>query len=173
MSLDVAQLRSEVVRPALEAIGLHSEAAELLVLGTGATESGYRYIRQIGKGPAVGLWQMEPATYDDIWRNFLAYRTSLRAQVLAIVHRASGFEPPAQEMAWNLRLAAAMCRVHYHRRCRVGGVEKLPAPGDVRAMAETWKSAYNTRLGAGHPEDFVAAWQRIVAPVLRVQSEEA
>jgi len=41
----------------------------LLLLATAAIESdcGY-YIKQVN-GPALGIWQMEPATHDDIWEN--------------------------------------------------------------------------------------------------------
>ena len=60
--LNVRDLRVEVIRPALRALDLWSPAAEDLVLGTAAQESGLAYLRQIGGGPALGLWQIEPAT---------------------------------------------------------------------------------------------------------------
>ena len=82
--LDVVQLRREVLRPTLRYLELWSPAAENLVIGTAAHESGgCRYLTQIG-GPALGLYQIEPATHDDLWTNFLAYRVELRAKTAAL-----------------------------------------------------------------------------------------
>lgn len=68
MSINCEQLRLYVIRPTLEKIELWSEAAENLLLGTTAQESHMgTYIKQVGKGPALGIYQMEPATHKDIW----------------------------------------------------------------------------------------------------------
>ncbi|MFT9424981.1 MAG: hypothetical protein ABF570_07600, partial [Acetobacter syzygii] len=72
--LDLAQFKALLVRPVLAQIGLAGAAAVPLVTGTALVESGLVWLRQNGGGPALGLWQMEPATHDDCWRNFLAFR---------------------------------------------------------------------------------------------------
>jgi len=36
----------------------------------------------------------------------------------------------------------------------------LPQAGDLAAMAAYWKKFYNTPLGAGKPEQFVAKWRK-------------
>jgi len=64
MSLDAGQLRMYVVRPVLRVMSAWSQPAEDLVMGTAAQESRLTYLRQLGGGPALGLWQMEPATHD-------------------------------------------------------------------------------------------------------------
>lgn len=56
------QFRIEIVRPALVTIDLYSDAAENLVMGTAAQESHLDYVKQSGNGPALSLFQMEPAT---------------------------------------------------------------------------------------------------------------
>ena len=71
LGLDVNQVRLYVVRPALQEIGLWSQVAENLVLGTAVTESRLKYLKQLGKGPALGIFQMEPFTHNDIWRTHL------------------------------------------------------------------------------------------------------
>lgn len=163
MSLDVRHVLAYVVRPALRTLGqgFASEAAEQLVLGTAAVESGFRWLHQVGEGPAVGLFQMEPATYRDTWSNFLDHRPGLRLAVSSLASRAAGDPPPADEMAWNLRFAAAMCRIHYYRK-----PDPLPRARDVAGMADTWKRLYNTSRGAGTIDDFERAWCRHVAPIL-------
>ena len=65
-----------VIKPALEKLGLWSMAAEELVLGTAIVESAAIYLRQHGAGPALGLWQAEPRTHDDLYTNYLSYRGS-------------------------------------------------------------------------------------------------
>ena len=76
MSLDATQLRQMVIKPALEKLHLWSTAAEELVLGTAIVERALIYIRQHGAGPALGLWQVEPRTHDDLYTNYLSYRGS-------------------------------------------------------------------------------------------------
>lgn len=138
--LDPKQTHDEVIAPTLSMLALDSLAARQITLGTGMTESGLTYIKQVGGGPALGLWQMEPVTHDDIWVNFLAHRRKL-AQIVEDFCQASHV---ANDMTWNLRYACAMARVHYYRR-----PEALPAAGDATGMAAYWKQHYNTPLGAG------------------------
>lgn len=134
--IDIAQLRIDIVRPALRGVDLWSAPAENLVLGTALVESLARFVRQVGGGPAVGLWQMEPATHNDIWTNYIAFD----AKLSKMLPRAS-----AERMVYDLRYAAQMCRVHYRR-------VKAPLPLTSLAAAEYWKRYYNTVLGAGTVE---------------------
>jgi hypothetical protein len=80
--IDPRQFRALIVRPALESINLWSQQAEDLVMGTAAQESRLIYLRQLGNGPALGLFQMEPATHNDIWVNFLRWKPSWQNAVL-------------------------------------------------------------------------------------------
>lgn len=152
--VDPRHFRANVVRPALRDIGLWSEAAELLVFGTAVQESGLRWLVQLG-GPALGFFQMEPATHADIHHNFLGYRPELNRQVLGLL--ALG-QPRVDQLVWNLRYAAAMCRVHYLR-----DRQPLPAAGDVEGMGALWKRHYNTPAGKGRAEEFVANLRRAIA----------
>lgn len=157
MGLDPKQLRELVVRPALEEIGLHSVAAEELVLGTAAQESKLKYLHQV-KGPALGLFQMEPATYRDIWKNWLPGHLDIEYKLSDMLGTARGVTPDPATMVYNLKFAAAMCRVFY-RRVRA----PLPLAGDVLGMAEYWKQYYNTHLGKGRPGQFVQAYKTYIA----------
>lgn len=146
--IDVVQFRDLVVQPALKAIGLYSPAAEELVLGTAIQESGLRYIHQLGKGPALGLFQMEPATYLDIWHNYLVYKEALAMNVTKLAHNLA-----PEAMITDMLFAAAMCRVHY-RRVK----DPLPEQGDYEAQAAYWKEHYNTFQGAGTEEEYLDNW---------------
>ncbi|HDY8008049.1 TPA: hypothetical protein ACGUOU_000641 [Vibrio vulnificus] len=153
--MDAKQLSELVVRPELKRLGLWSEAAEQLVIGTIFTESRGKYLKQHGNGPALGIIQMEPATHDDIWLNYLQYKGDLSqkiAQAASYVDYVPNSKVPvkASELIANLRYAVAMCRVHYLRV-----PEALPPAGDIPALARYWKKHYNTHLGAGTVSDFV------------------
>lgn len=140
--IDIDQFRVEVVRPVITTLGLYSRAAENLLVGTALTESGLCYLRQI-KGPAVGVFQMEPATHDDIWANYLTGHQGLATLVKGFQLSYWG-DVSAAQMAGNLYYAAAMCRVHY-RRVKA----PLPKEDDAQGMAKYWKMFYNTLRGKG------------------------
>lgn len=142
-------------------INLYTVAAEQLVFGTGLTESGYNWLDQTtpGPGPAYGPWQMEEATHDDIWVNYLSRQTDLADTLL----RMAGFgiltKPPVIAMHGNLFYAAAMCRIQY-RRVK----EALPVAGDALRMAAYWKNYYNTPAGAGTLQKAIPYFRQAVAP---------
>lgn len=152
--MDPKQLLTLVVRPTLHALGAHSRAAEQLVMGTIYQESRAIYLKQLGKGPALGIVQMEPATHKDIWENYLRYKNDLADKVLSLVspaHRQNGqVKVNEKELIANLAYAVAMCRVHYRRER-----DPLPPADDVRALGEYWKQHYNTYQGAGTVDEFV------------------
>lgn len=151
--LDIDQLRVEIVRPVLHRLDLWSPVAENLVLGTALHESHCRYIRQI-KGPAMGIYQMEPATHDDLYRNFLRFNVALKAQVGQYAGAFLGELPDPMEMIGNLFYATAMCRVHYRR-------VKAPLPtNEPRALAQYWKDWFNTKLGKGTVEQALPHFTR-------------
>jgi hypothetical protein len=153
------QFRIFVVRPTLQALGLWSPVAENLVLGTGAQESGLDLLNQVTgpydvtQGPGIGFFQIELATHDDIWANFLHYRAELAGKVAALLAPAP---PRAQQLASNLAYAAAICRVDYER-----APEALPDAGDAAALGAYWKRHYNTGKGAGTAEQWAANYARL------------
>ncbi len=144
-----------VIAPALQRIDLFSAAAQQLLLGTAIQESGLSARIQLGGGPALGLFQMEPNTANDIWTNFLSYRPGLAGRMTALLS-APGANKVA-ELQNNDMYAAAMARVCYYR-----APAPLPALNDIQGMARYWKQYYNTPLGAGSPSQFVANWNRVM-----------
>ena len=85
--LDADQFTRLIIRPALKIIGLDFRAAEELLLGTALQESRLTYLHQLGGGPALGLFQMEPGTHDDIWTNYLWNRPEFGFYYKPIVSR--------------------------------------------------------------------------------------
>lgn len=147
------QIRQYVVVPTLRDIGLYSESAERLVMATGMAESRYEYIDQVERGGerragyAYGFWQMEEATHDDIWRNYLKYNQTLANKIR--MKMVVGMND-ALQMQGNMYYGTAMCRTHYRRISA-----PLPDPNDIERLAAYWKKYYNTHLGAGTIDGFI------------------
>lgn len=155
--MNTTDLRLYVVRPVLQHLEMHSEAAENLLLGTALVESGGEYLHQV-KGPALGLWQCEPATWADLWTNYLAFRPALAAKMHELETPAALTEG-AIEMVGNLWYAAAVCRLIYFSRVR----GDLPDARDALGLAKTYKFAWNTAAGKATVERALPHFQEACA----------
>lgn len=153
--IDIGQLRVYVVRPVLTYLNMWSDVAENLVIGTAIQESHATYLKQVGGGPAVGIFQMEPFTHDDTWSNYINYHPDLARLLHGLTMSISSIHPntinsiSANEMIGNLYYATAMCRVRYMR------VPAALPNNDVNGLAAYWKQWYNTPNGAGTIQEFV------------------
>ena len=138
-----------IIKLTLQRLDLDSDDARSLIYGTGKAESGYKTLQQYGGGPALGFFQMEPATCRDIWDNYVMYRPKYRDKLYAL-----GFDEGALEFCLlsNVGLQAALCRLHYRRV-----PSPLPKADNLEAQAKYWKEFYNTRLGKGTIEHFIEA----------------
>lgn len=154
MGIDSNHLLRYVIRPALTLLDMASPSAEALLLGTAVQESHCgRYLHQLGNGPALGIFQMEPATYKDIWDNYIRFRPKIQHRLAELWP----MQPEPEEMVTNLLLSAVMCRLHYRRI-----PEPLPQARDLPGLAGYWKKYFNTRLGRGTVSEFINNWQRFV-----------
>ena len=144
------QLR-DLIERTLRGINKYSPEAVNLLMGTCAQESRLGvYIKQLSSGPALGVFQMEPFTFNDIVNCYLAFNESL-AQKIKNECDVSIFKSEALE--YNLKLAICFTRVHYLRFPE-------PLPNDLDGMARIWKKRYNTILGAGSEEEFIKNYER-------------
>lgn len=143
--------RQYVLRPVLQSLELWSPEAEELLMGTAAVESGFQYLHQI-KGPAVGIFQMEPNTIRDIL-HWIEKRSLASCIAKWMIKEISSVE----QCHGNLYFAAALARVFYW---------KVPAgiPVDLPGWAKYWKRHYNTPLGKGTEEKYIEAYNRLIKP---------
>lgn len=136
---------AESIKYANARLGMASQAAMELMLGNCAVESNMgQYRKQLGGGPARGIFQMEPSTY--YWLlNIYAPRFPW------LWHHCDA-------LIYDDILAAAMCRLRY----RI--VEApLPPAGDLWAQAKYWKKWYNTEKGAGTVQKYIQKYREYVA----------
>lgn len=150
---NLTQVKTRIIQPVLNALGplWDSQAAANLLTYTFLAESGGgQNIVQLGGGPALGPFQMEPATHDDCWANFLAYQQELAAIGKQL---ACGGNVGSSQMVGNWSYAAFMARVRYIR-----APQALPAPNDAAGIANYHKTVYNTSLGATVVDAEHIAW---------------
>jgi hypothetical protein len=139
-----------------------------LLFGTAAVESNFQYRRQIGfKYPslrgAFGLWQTESASAEDSIKMIKNRRWILQscirilpvdsAEVLIKGVSDTGVVLRALEDQTHDILGAVLCRLHYMRVA-------YPVPRSVDAQAGYWKAHYNTFLGKGTPDKYMATLAR-------------
>ena len=148
--LNPREVLDHIIRPTIGHMGHGGANAENLILGTALVESGLRHLVQIG-GPALGIFQMEPATFRD-HQEWLDARPDWRlSEQIEVV---TGVDPQGAEpddLIFNLRLACAFARVHYLRR--PGAL-----PDSPEGQADYWKRHYNTHLGRGTVDHYMRAW---------------
>lgn len=150
MSFNVADFRTHIVAPTLD---LCQDLAAMpdtpyirdLIVATCAQETRLgTYLHQV-RGPALSIYQFEPATLDDLLKNFASaprYAGILRAS------RVEG-QPNDTQVIWNLRFATVCARLYYYRVR-----EALPRQTTFDSLWHYYKTYWNTRLGAATPESF-------------------
>lgn len=147
------QLLSEIIRPTLESMGdtYSKPGADILLLATAAQEThcGY-WLRQVS-GPALGIYQCEPATHNMVmdWAGTTGHRDVLPA------YCSSG------RMVYDLRYATKIARLLYF-----SWPDPLPHPSDVDGMWKMYKKCFNSSLGAATELQFKNNWRTYVTPCL-------
>jgi hypothetical protein len=152
---------------------------EHLVFATGAHESlGYTQIYQMGGGPALSPWQIEPLTARNLWTRHVIGRTSpigLKLSSLVFLQRSispsnmvliplNPTDNMLHQLATNFPLACAICRLKYYDSPFVLRPADDLTPNDY---AQVWKMYYNSLKGKGTVDEFLSNYREFVAPVYR------
>lgn len=131
-----------------------SEDAITLIHETGVVESGYKYLRQLGDGPARSFWQTEPLTAISNLSDFLSYRKSLMAKCAEASMVDLKHWQNYNEKLWadilekNIAAAIVHCRLKYWR-------VPMRMPNTLEGRAKYWKKYYNTEQGKGTEEKYI------------------
>ena len=135
-----------LVRETLTDIKAHSDRAELATLMIIAHESGGgRARKQVGGGPARGLIQMEPPTFNS---------TIKFGEKAAEFLRRAGFDPAVVQCAdleFNDRLSVVMARARL-------AMDPAPLPSTPADMAVYLKRVWNGP-GKATPEKYLKDWE--------------
>ena len=157
--MNAQQLYDYIIKPTHEYMGgnYESKNANFLSLCTAAVESNCGDKIKQDNGPALGIWQMEPATHCDIWLHCdkLQELSDGRGCVLAHRVRALMISPDNNgdtDLMVSPMYACATARLKY-------SMDKAPLPdhNDFRSVYDYYKRIYNTLLGASTYEKFKQA----------------
>ncbi len=153
--LNVNQFRELIVKSSLNDLLLYSKEAEELLVFTCAVESlGGTYLQEIN-GPALGIYQMEPQTHNDIWQNYIYHNGSLTLRLFSNFD--IGSMPSESRLIYDLRYATAMARLHY-RRVK----SPLPLANNVDAIWDYYKQFYNTPKGKATKDESIRKYHDFV-----------
>ena len=154
MSYDKNQAR-DFVGATLEAfqrntnLNVSSVSAVNLLLGTMAVESDFgKYLWQI-RGPALGAYQIEPATFRWLLERFSFVLDDQYGDISPV--------KLTNQLIYDLRLSTIIARLRYWV-----DPNPLPEADDIWGLARYWKRVYNTHKGAGTPEGFVSKYKLYV-----------
>jgi hypothetical protein len=129
---------------ALKLWGLHSDAAvELLAMICAHESHGGKYRRQIGGGPALGIFQIEPPTHNDVWNR----SRSISANALK-----AGFKRDKNKMAESDEYSIFVAR-------HIIMLDPKPIPTEPDAMAFWCKKRWNTDEGKATADKYLNDWQ--------------
>lgn len=152
--IDFKQFKDHVVIPTLKylenEIPYSEEAVDLLMMTAAHESKGGKYLRQVGVPDGIGaygVYQMELETAEDIWINFLEYR-SLGVFIEEIVSGSC-----EDSLITNLAYATAMARTHYYRV-----PQAIPTKSDsgyLDKLGRYAKKYYNTPLGKATASKYV------------------
>ena len=154
--IDIDQFREFIIRPAIEYLDMWSVSAEELLLGTAIHESFIgRYIKQL-KGPALGVYQIEPHTHKSIWTHYIKYREELVNKFLSIYPNIAEWKEEVNDelLIYDLKYSTMIARIIYYRH-----KEALPRAGNISGHAAYWKEYYNTELGKGSKFSYMSNWK--------------
>jgi hypothetical protein len=152
------ELIREVLRHLEPEIPYTESAVELLML-TAAQESGLgKYLVQL-KGPARGIYQVEPATerhvletlqlkFPEIYTKLMAFNAPVDGQ--------GGSED--RDMVFNLAYATALSRCNYW-------LKPGPIPSRPGDQAAYYKKYWNTHLGKATEAEALTAYFNLCLPV--------
>ncbi|MGE8449110.1 MAG: hypothetical protein ACN6OP_00520 [Pseudomonadales bacterium] len=155
--MDLKTIIQTAVNPALALlpVKMDTPAARLLLLAIGLQESRFLYRRQIGNGPACGLWQFERGGGV---RGVLTHPASREHAYRICGIR--GVEPVAAAVHPALEaddvLAAAFARLLMWT-----DAWRLPAVGDVQGGWEIYVRTW--RPGRPHPQTWAGLYAQAVA----------
>ena len=145
----------------------YDDSVRRLILGTAACESMFTARKQV-RGPARGLWQAEPNTVIDIYKNYLKYKPNVYKVMTDMFPDTVKFEVPSKRVI-DYRLvnddeyACAIARLVYGR-------DRHSIPSDMGEIAKYYKRVYNTVLGKGSADRFLEIWNRLKCDKLLMEA---
>jgi len=146
-------LRHLVIRDTLKYLNDWSMAAENLLLGTAAQESG---LGGWHEGRRVGLYHITPAMHRAVWDKYLINNPPLASEIRGMAGQHSFLKSPHGELITNLKYATAIAWMVYRR-----SGQKLPAANNLVELGKFWHRHFHPKA-QGTVADFVSNYRLLV-----------
>lgn len=160
--IDPEFFRKDIIRTVLKELEPEikwSKDAENLLMGTVAQESNFKYRVQIGGGPALSLYQIEPATFRDVMFRFIPdIRPELKKKFITITGVDVWCTPDdvlIDALTYDDIFATVVARIKY-----LMVPEALPST--IEGYAAYWNKYWNANPDKGTDEEFIANYKRYV-----------
>ena len=153
-------IRTYVIHPTLNEIGLWSTNREILIYGTGMIETKYDYLMQM-RAPVnggIGLFQCQPSDFTDIhdW-----IHRDFNSNLLDKIRWSCGYTDIPNDplrLDSDNKLAVIFCAVHYMRY-----KDKIPDENDAIGMSDYhWKYYNGGGLGKTNKANNVQVFRNII-----------
>ncbi|MET4706728.1 hypothetical protein [Endozoicomonas lisbonensis] len=128
---------------------LSKAAIRLLVMIAAHESGGFRYVKQMGNGPARGLLQMEPIGLEEV-RRYVVLRPERFRSLRLPEH--------LDELIFNTELAIVCARAFFMAK-----PEPLPDENNIEGLAKYAKQHWNTEAGKARWEDYANAYRELNA----------
>lgn len=156
MGICASELREYVIRPTLKHLGDWSDAAENLLLGTAAQESGLGFHLRSRRRYSLGIYQITPQTHKKVWDKYLMLQPDLASSVRGLASQHEFLAHPDLELATNLSYATAVAWLVYKRREKT-----LPKSDDIEALANYWHLYFHARP-TGQKHEFIQHYKQYI-----------
>ncbi len=137
MGICAEEMRRYVIAPCLEHLDDWSLAAENLLLGTAAVESGLGDHLLNANHPGLGIYRITPEKHTQIWDQYLAFCPDLASKVRGLASQREFLNHPHAELTTNLSYATAIAWMIYKSSEKV-----LPCAEDLTALASLWQQHF-------------------------------
>jgi len=138
-----------VLKPTLNDMKMFSIEAVYLMYATAYTESRLTHLKQLN-GPALGIFQIEPATYLDVKR-YLDTRENIKARVLRAIDNVD-IPCSSLHLVTDLKLSTIFARLKYWM-----SPQPLPDKYQNIDMYHYYKTIYNCNPHVDSKEVFLYA----------------
>jgi hypothetical protein len=146
---------------------MYSLDAMYLMVCTAMVESKLTHLKQLPEGPALGFFQVEWATYEDVRRYLQTNAHALYNAIVSYTERVNLPNNPITVIS-DMSLNCLIARTKYYMIH-----EPIPSYKDVEAQANHYKKYYNTSEGAASVEAFVRAAQDIQGWIIHENKESS
>lgn len=153
MIFTAGDLRYLVIRETLHYLNEWSQAAENLLLGTAAHESG---LGGWHEGRRVGLYRITPTMHRTVWDKYLVHHPQLASDIRGMAGQHTFLKDPHGELVTNLKYATAIAWMIYRR-----AEQPLPSPANISALGSFWSRHFRSRSG-GKVQEFITSYQLLI-----------